>query len=64
MLGSWIMSNPIEIRDGLLDKVDEAEEDVKWSDHSGRPNGTCRVRGQLVELDTCFARAFRRRARA
>ena len=28
------MSNPIEIRDELLKKVDEAEEEVKWSDQT------------------------------
>ncbi|MGL6225558.1 MAG: Gfo/Idh/MocA family protein [Thermoguttaceae bacterium] len=28
------MSNPVEIRDQLLKKVDEAEEEVKWSDQT------------------------------
>ena len=28
------MSNPIDIRDELLDKVDEAAEEVKWSDQT------------------------------
>jgi len=28
------MSNPVEIRDELLKKVDEAEEEVKWSDQT------------------------------
>jgi len=37
------MSNPIEIRDELLKKVDEAEEEIKWSDQTALWQAKCSI---------------------